>query len=269
MEIHVSVRQLVEFILREGSIDNRKSTGSDTAMQEGSRIHRMLQRRMGSEYHAEVGMRYLWHTPDYDVVIEGRADGIIEADHVIIDEIKGTYKELKRITKPVGVHLAQAKCYAYIYAEENHIDSIGVRMTYCNIETEELKYFHEDYTFGELKHWFYDLLAEYQKWADFQFEWNRTRTDSIKQLEFPFSYREGQKELVTYVYQTIYHKRKLFLEAPTGVGKTISTVFPAVKSMGEGMGGKNHRRPAPDDHVRILSCHGKQQRRTQRVFRCI
>lgn len=257
MEIHVSVRQLVEFILREGSIDNRKSTGSDTAMQEGSRIHRMLQRRMGSEYHAEVGLRYLWHTPDYDVVIEGRADGIIDYnwgerdrtipdqeenlpasmkdDRVIIDEIKGTYKELKRITKPVGVHLAQAKCYAFIYAEENHIDSIGVRMTYCNIETEELKYFHEDYTFEELKHWFYDLLAEYKKWADFQFEWNRTRTDSIKQLEFPFPYREGQKELVTYVYQTIYHKRKLFLEAPTGVGKTISTVFPAVKSMGEGM----------------------------------
>lgn len=257
MEIHVSVRQLVEFILREGSIDNRRSVGSDTAMQEGSRIHRMLQRRMGSEYHAEVGLRYLWHTPDYDVVIEGRADGIIDynwgervnlvsnseeslpasvnEDRVIIDEIKGTYKDLKRITKPVGVHLAQAKCYAFIYAEENHIDSIGVRMTYCNIETEELKYFHEDYTFEELKDWFYELLGEYKKWADFQFEWNRIRTESIKQLAFPFPYREGQKELVTYVYQTIYHRRKLFLEAPTGVGKTISTVFPTVKSMGEGM----------------------------------
>ena len=257
MEIHVSVRQLVEFILREGSIDNRKSVGSDNAMQEGSRIHRMLQRRMGSEYHAEIGLKYLWHTSDYDIIIEGRADGIIDynwgerdssvpkqgetlpvparEDRVIIDEIKGTYKELKRITKPVGVHLAQAKCYAFIYAEENHIDNIGIRMTYCNLETEELKYFHEDYTFEELKCWFWKLMAEYKKWADFQFEWNRMRTASIKQLEFPFPYREGQKELVTYVYQTIYHKRKLFLEAPTGVGKTISTVFPTVKSMGEGM----------------------------------
>lgn len=257
MEIRVSVRQLVEFILREGSIDNRKTAGSDTAMQEGNRIHRMLQRSMGSEYHSEVGLKYIWHTPEYDIVIEGRADGIIDynwGEHdkpasaqgeilpapvkdekVIIDEIKGTYKELKRITKPVGVHLAQAKCYAFIYAQENRLDSIGVRMTYCNIESEELKYFHEDYTFDELKSWFYELVEEYKKWADFQFEWNSTRTDSIKQLEFPFTYREGQKELVTYVYQTIYHKRKLFLEAPTGVGKTISTVFPAVKSMGEGL----------------------------------
>lgn len=259
MEIRVSVRQLVEFILREGSIDNRKSGGADTAMQEGSRIHRMLQRRMGSEYYSEVGLMYTWSTPDYDIIIEGRADGIIdrnwgthdktvpekddtlpvpilsEEDKVVVDEIKGTYRELKRIQEPVGVHLAQAKCYAFMYAQENHLEQIGVRMTYCNMETEELKYFHEDFTFDEIKRWFDDLLKEYKKWADFQFSWNGIRTESIKNMSFPFPYREGQKELVTYVYQTIYHKRKLFLEAPTGVGKTISTVFPAVKSMGQGM----------------------------------
>ena len=244
MEIRVSVRQLVEFILREGSIDNRKSSGSDTAMQEGSRIHRMLQRRMGSEYHAEIGLSCTWTTDQYDIIIEGRADGIIdrnwgahtpkcageeiclpaaaEEDKVIIDEIKGTYRDLKRITAPVGVHLAQAKCYAYMYASEHFLDQIGVRMTYCHIETEELKYFHEDYTIEDLKGWFDDLMAEYKKWADFQFTWNTVRTTSIKQLAFPFPYREGQKDLVTYVYQTIYHKKKLFLEAPTGVGKTIS-----------------------------------------------
>ena len=255
MEIRVPVRQLVEFILREGSIDNRKSGGSDTAMQEGSRIHRMLQRRMGSEYHSEIGLRYRWTTGQYDILIEGRADGIIdynfgihalpfveemqfnvaEENKVIVDEIKGTYKDLKRIIAPVGVHLAQAKCYAFMYAAENFLDSICVRMTYCHIETEELKYFHEDYTFTELKSWFEALMLEYKKWADFQFTWDNIRTASIKQLAFPFVYREGQKDLVTYVYQTIYHKRKLFIEAPTGVGKTISTVFPAVKSMGEGM----------------------------------
>lgn len=262
MEIRVSVRQLVEFILREGSIDNRKLGGADTAMQDGSRIHRMIQKRMGSEYHAEVGLMYTWNTPDYDIIIEGRADGIIdynwgehiravpikketlpalvpaEEDKVIVDEIKGTYRELKRIQKPAGVHLAQAKCYAFMYAWENHLEQIGIRMTYCHMETEELKYFHEDYTFDEIKQWFCDLMEEYKKWADFQFAWNILRTESIKNLVFPYPYREGQKELAAYVYQTIYHRRKLFLEAPTGVGKTISTVFPAVKSMGEGMAEK-------------------------------
>ncbi len=265
MEIRVSVRQLVEFILREGDIDNRRTGGSDTAMQEGSRIHRLIQRRMGSDYHAEVSLKYTWHAGEYDIIIEGRADGIIDLDwerhtaertdsvkkeetqtlpaapdekKVVIDEIKGTYKELRRIVKPVGVHLAQAKCYAYIYAEQCHLKQVGVRMTYCNLETEETKYFHEDYTYVELRSWFEELILEYKKWSDFQFAWTKTRTDSIKALPFPFPYREGQKELVTYVYQTIYHKRKLFLEAPTGVGKTISTVFPAVKAFGEGMAEK-------------------------------
>lgn len=247
MEIHVSVRQLVEFILREGNIDNRKTAGALNAMQEGSRIHRMIQRRMGSEYHAEVGLKHAWHAGDYDILVEGRADGIIDeyfADYdaekskerkVVIDEIKGTYKDLKHIKKPAGVHMAQAKCYAFIYAEKNLLKTIGVRVTYCNMETEEIKCFDEEYSFDMLSQWFDGLLTEYKKWADFRFEWNKIRTESIKQLAFPFIYREGQKELVTYVYRTIYHRRKLFLEAPTGVGKTISTVFPSVKAMGEGM----------------------------------
>jgi len=249
MEIRVSVRQLVEFILREGDIDNRKSSGSDNAMQEGSRIHRMIQREMGSEYHAEVGLKTAWCAGDYDIVVEGRADGIIDynyASHdkmettdvqekVVIDEIKSTYRELKRIHQASEVHIAQAKCYAYIYARENKLKTIGVRVTYCNIETQQRKYFEEEYSFLALEQWFDNLLAEYKKWSDFQVTWDNIRTQSIKNLAFPFSYREGQKELAAGVYRTIYHRRKLFLEAPTGVGKTISTVFPTLKAMGEGM----------------------------------
>ena len=206
MEIHVSVRQLVEFILREGDIDNRKSSGSGNAMQEGSRIHRMIQREMGSEYHAEVGLKFAWSAGQYDIVVEGRADGIIDfnyANHdepetadtkqkVVIDEIKGTYRELGRIHQAAGVHLAQAKCYAYIYAKENNLRTIGVRVTYCNIETEQRKHFEEEYAFDALEQWFDNLLTEYQKWSDFQVAWDKIRTESIKNLVFPFSYREGQ-----------------------------------------------------------------------------
>lgn len=245
MEIHVPVRQLVEFILREGDIDNRKSSGADNAMQEGSRIHRMIQREMGSEYHAEVGLKLAWCAGNYEIVVEGRADGIIDRtetagaqDKVVIDEIKATYRELRRIHEASGVHLAQAKCYAYIYAKQNTLSTIGVRVTYCNIETQQRKYFEEEYTFCVLEQWFDNLLTEYKKWTDFQVMWNSIRTQSIKDLTFPFSYRDGQKELAASVYRTIYHKRKLFLEAPTGVGKTISTVFPALKAMGEGMAEK-------------------------------
>lgn len=242
MEIKVSVRSLVEFILRSGDIDNRRAASADNAMAEGSRIHRMIQRRMGADYHAEVVLSHSFDMGDYVVIVEGRADGIMidsgNPSNVTIDEIKGTYRDIGKMKAPVGVHIAQAKCYAYIYALQKSLEKIKVRMTYCQIETEEIRYFEEEYDFADLREWFEEVLKQYKKWSDFQSEWSKLRQESIKGMEFPFSYREGQKELVTYVYRTIYHKRKLFIEAPTGVGKTISTVFPSVKAIGEGMADK-------------------------------
>lgn len=233
MEVRISVRRLVEFILRAGDIDNRRRSGSDNAMAEGSRIHRMIQRRMGSEYTAEVSLSYRYETENYDIIVDGRADGIIDGDLITIDEIKGTYRHLDKMNAPVPEHLAQAKCYAYIYADKHLLERIRVRMTYCNLDTEDIRYFYETYDFEELKIWFLNVMQEYQKWTDYEFAWKEKRQASIKELVFPFPYREGQKELATYVYQTIVHKKKLFLEAPTGVGKTLSTVFPSIKAMGE------------------------------------
>ena len=152
-----------------------------------------------------------------------------------IDEIKGIYRNVAAMETPYYVHKAQALCYAYIYALQNHLEEIGIQMTYCNLDTEELRYFREIYTWEQLRNWFENLLAEYRKWADWQMLWKKRRQVSIKSLEFPFPYREGQKKLVSDVYRTIMRKKTLFLEAPTGVGKTISTIFPAVKAVGEGL----------------------------------
>ncbi len=314
MEVHISVRNLVEFVLRSGDIDNRRTSSPENAMQEGGRIHRMIQRRMGADYHAEVALKYLYETKNYTIVVEGRADGIIsgadaeryaggvvltdrtmpdgvewpeleqsenwmrsitgEADKngenavtteitVTVDEIKGTYQELRKLKEAVPMHLAQAKCYAYIYAKQQNLSVIRVRMTYCNMDTEEIKYFYYDYSFQALNRWFTDVMEQYRRWADFEYEWKQLRQASVKELQFPFEYREGQKELVTYVYRTIYHKRKLFIEAPTGVGKTISTVFPAIKAVGEGMGGrifyltaKTITRTVADDAFELLRRDG-------------
>lgn len=232
--IRVSVRNLVEFILREGDIDNRMAKAPTDAMQEGGRIHRMIQKRMGIEYEAEVPLKFQVDYDDYIVQIEGRADGIIRRNNqVIVDEIKGTYRDMKFITEPVPVHLAQAMCYAHFLACKEELDAVDVRMTYCNIDTEEVKYFQEKYTAGQLSEFFDGVMSEYKKWTDFESQWKRKRQESIHKLEFPFEYREGQKELAGHVYQTICHGKKLFIQAPTGVGKTISTVFPAVKAVGE------------------------------------
>ena len=237
--IRISVRNLVEFILRHGDIDNRTGGADKDAMQQGSRIHRKIQRQQGAEYRAEVPLRYQIPCDGFILSVEGRADGIIELPkRVVVDEIKGVFKDLKRLEEPQLLHLAQAKCYAYIYAEQNNLEEIGVQMTYCNLDTEEIRRFRETYTRAELKKWFEKLVAEYEKWARYQMTWRAKRNASIKTVEFPFEYRDGQKKLVESVYRTILRKKKLFIQAPTGVGKTMAAVFPAVKAVGEELGEK-------------------------------
>ena len=236
----VSVRNLVEFILREGDIDNRDGAAMDKeAMLKGSRIHRKIQKRMGSNYNAEVLLSTTIFFEDMEIKIEGRADGIIEEpDGVVIDEIKGVLRDVNSIHEPPEVHVAQARCYGYIYAKDNQLESIKIQMTYCQLETEEIRRFVRNYSFSELEEWFLNLMNQYERWARFAYQWQAKRNASIPKIDFPFSYREGQKELVTSVYRTIQRRKKLFIQAPTGVGKTLATVFPSVKAVGEGLGEK-------------------------------
>lgn len=239
-EIRISVRNLVEFIMRSGDIDNR-ITGqmSKNAMAEGSRIHRKIQGQMGIEYEAEVPLKYVVDCDDFLILLEGRADGIITTDDgVTIDEIKGIYTDVNKLKEPVKVHLAQAMCYAYIYATKNELSEISVQMTYCNLDDETIKRFKNTYSYKEVEEYFYDLINKYLSWAKFIIKEKMLRKESISNLEFPFEYRKGQRNIVVSVYKTIMKKERLFIQAPTGVGKTISTVFPAIRAIGEGRGDK-------------------------------
>lgn len=238
--IRISVRNLVEFIFRSGDIDNRIGKGAQKeAMQEGSRMHRKIQGRMGMEYRAEVPLKLEVSQEQYVLALEGRADGIItNADGVTVDEIKCMYTDVTRFEKPIFVHKAQAMCYAYIYALQNGLDQISVQLTYCDLDTEEICRFEEAFSFFWLERWFQDMMEAYRKWTDFQFAWRKIRQTSIQTLEFPFPYREGQYKLVGDVYRTIHRKKILFIQAPTGTGKTISTLFPAIRAVGENLGDK-------------------------------
>ncbi len=243
-KVTISVRNLVEFILNAGDIDNRYGRrDSMEAMQQGSKLHRKIQKSMGSGYQAEVMLRIavekLQEGEWYEINVEGRADGIFqEEDLPVIDEIKGVYMELAHITDMIPVHRAQAMCYAYIYAKQCSHERIGIRLTYCNIESEQIKYFDEKFTLKALEDWFDKLTCEYCKWAAWQYQWRVQMQESCRGLAFPFPYRSGQKDLVAGVYKTILREKKLFIEAPTGVGKTISTVYPSVMAMGEGQAEK-------------------------------
>ena len=232
--IKISIRNLVEFIMRHGSIDNRY-TSSIKAI-EGIRGHQRVQKSYGDNYTAEVPLKYTLTYEDLEIMVEGRADGIlIEDEKTIIDEIKTTTKDLLLIDENTNpLHWAQAKCYGYIYSMQNELDNIDIQITYYNIDTKSTRILRQSYTLKELEEFFFWLIDEYKSWAQLESDWVNKRNESIKKLKFPFeNYRPGQRELAVRVYKSITDSKKCFAQAPTGTGKTISTIFPAIKAMGE------------------------------------
>lgn len=241
-EISISVRNLVEFMLRKGSIDSGFMSSSRAI--EGTRAHQKLQKLNEStfeKYMPEVYIKRRFQYKNLNIVVEGRMDGLIEEQGAkIIEEIKSTNKELSLIDENYNpLHWAQAKCYAYMYADEQGLSEISVMLRYFSLETEEVSNFRRDYKKEELSEFFFELLDSYYIWADNSLQWEILRNQSIDSSSFPFPYyRSGQRELAVAAYGTIKEGRKLFVQAPTGIGKTISTIFPSVKALGEGKAGR-------------------------------
>ncbi len=253
----LSVREFVEFMCRTGDLDNRGRATDPWAMNEGARLHRKIQSNQPEFYHSEVVLSHEaeieYENEEFSVILDGRADGVIYFDEpmdkfeldnkitamyesmVFVDEIKCMYADVEAFSEPEKLHLAQAKCYAWFLVNELKLETIGIQITYCNLETEVVRYFTLEFGKQELEDWFTELVTGYVKWLYWEKHHIAGRNESIKELEFPFEYREGQRELCRNAYLTLLRNKKIFIEAPTGVGKTISTLFPTVKAMGEGL----------------------------------
>ena len=237
--VKLSVRELVEFVLKQGSIRNNVVSSNRAVI--GTLAHKKIQNSMEPNYEAEVKLVHERVVENITFVVEGRADGIIrDLVSVTIDEIKTTATPLEAIDENFNpLHWAQAKCYAYFYAKDKGLSEMQVRLTYYNIETKEIKHLQRGFFFDELESFFEQLIKKYHKWIAFYMAWTKERDGSLGTLEFPFeTYRKGQREVAISVYKTIKNNNKLFVNAPTGIGKTISTLFPALKAMGEGQGTK-------------------------------
>ena len=233
--VSVSVRDLIEFVMRSGSIDSHVTSSNRAVL--GTLAHKKLQKAQPSNYAAEVALKYAYELGNIVLMIEGRADGIITTlTDVIIDEIKSTTNDLDRIDMDYNpLHWAQAKCYAYIYAAQQNLQTIHVQLTYFQIDTEEIKQLQQTFDFDTLKSFFDGLVTSYEKWIRFYMDWTKLRDSSLKSLDFPFpNYRASQRQLAVGVYKSITKGENLYVNAPTGIGKTVSTLFPALKAMGEG-----------------------------------
>ncbi len=284
--LRISVRSLVEFVLKSGDIDRRRgSADSVEAMLAGARIHRQLQREAGGTYHAEVPLSDTTDMGEFDLLVEGRADGLIydddrlfdpdcDGERLVVDEIKTMQTDVLSMTEPVFVHLAQARCYGFFAAKAWNLERVDIRLTYVRRQTMEVRQFTESLSKEALAEWYASLIDSYRRWAEFSFTWKQIRNASVKALPFPFPWREGQKQLASDVYRAIRRKKPLFIQAPTGTGKTLSVLYPAVKAMGEGLAerifyltSKTVTRRVASDAVRLLSGQGYRAKTVEIIAR--
>lgn len=237
-----SVRGIIEYALKSGSLDERFVSRGRAI--NGTIAHGKLQKdneNLYQDYQKEVKMKHEFCRDNITLLVEGRADGIIkEKENIIIEEIKSTYLDLTYLYDDYNaLHWAQGKFYGYIYCLDNNIDEITIRLSYFNLNTDQIRSFDRVYTLNELQRFVDDLINKYLDIIIIKENFNIERNKSIKEIKFPFKrYRKGQRELAISCYSSIKKNGIFFTQAPTGIGKTISTIFPAIKSIGEGMGKK-------------------------------
>ena len=230
----ISVHELVETSYLQGSLTSQGMSAQRAQL--GARI-RMLQGQRGKNYQSEVFFRHESVLDDITIIVEGRADGIEITDGgILVEEIKSTLLPVEQIDDSIFVHFAQ--CYVYAHfclLQHPEQEEIVTRVTYVQAKSGQEKHFERTLSRSELDAFYAQLLDNYRRWAVLRRDLHISARTSTKALQFPFpSYRDHQREFAAWVYQTIINASSLIVQAPTGIGKTISTLFPALKALGEG-----------------------------------
>ncbi|HEY5524409.1 MAG TPA: ATP-dependent DNA helicase, partial [Clostridium sp.] len=267
MKIKKSVRKFVEIVLKTGSLDNRFTTNARAI--EGVRAHQILQKsnqEIYRNYEKEVFLKIEIDMGDFLLQLDGRCDGIIsENSGVIVEEIKSTYMPLKDIVEDYNImHWSQGKIYAYMICKERGLEYIDVQLSYYNLDVNEVKTFIKRYKKYELHTYILKLAEVFKRYALLEIRHKDSRNRSIKEARFPFeNYRIGQVELVKACYGTIKEGKTIFIQAPTGIGKTISTIYPSVKAIGEGLAekifyltAKNINKKVAEESIELLRENG-------------
>jgi len=233
----VPVRSLVEFVLQAGDLTSGGFQRRERA-QLGTQGHRRVQRARPEGYESEVEVVFPVEGSDPPIAVRGRIDGIYTDEApVILEEIKTTTLSLELVHEEHNhLHWAQAQCYAYMYACQHQLDEVRIHLTYYHLDTHQEKTFKRRFTLAQLETFFQSLITPYLDWYRKVLAWQARRDESIRQLQFPYEvYRPGQREMAVAVYQAIRDHERLYVQSPTGVGKTIAALFPAVKALGQGL----------------------------------
>ncbi|MGL1894178.1 MAG: ATP-dependent DNA helicase [Spirochaetaceae bacterium] len=238
IKVKISVRDLISFNSQEGSLGGTILTSSRAVI--GTKEHKRIQESRDEDYLKEYSLKTIIESSGITLEVFGRADGIYsKKSPPVIEEIKTTTTE-----KTSDAHMAQVKLYAYLYLIENKLngitlDEIGISLLYININNKEERTIEQVLSDNELKTFFNSFVEPYLKYLTDKQDWSQKRDDSLKVLTFPFKqFREGQREFSVNVYRSVRDSETLFARAPTGTGKSIAALFPALKAMGEGVTNK-------------------------------
>jgi DNA excision repair protein ERCC-2 len=232
-QVKISVRSLVEQVLRAGDLDLRY-TGASQAL-EAIRLHQKIQKSRPDGYRAEVSVSHTIESNRCQITVSGRIDGIYQyPDRVVIDEIKTTARPLEDPLAENPLHWAQAKVYAFIWAADHGLKTVDVQLTYAHLDTGETREIIRALTFEQLAGSFQDLIERFSKWADAIAAWGQQRNVTLAAMGFPFEeFRPGQREMAVSVYRCLRDGGQLLIQAPTGIGKTMAALFPALKALGQ------------------------------------
>ena len=233
--VELSVRELCRCALLSGDLGGAAYTDTD-ALAFGRDIHKKLQSEADGFYNSEVTLN---NTSLYNGVyyaVSGRADGIIrQADgFVCVDEIK-CVRGYEFFMEPRAVYLAQMKCYAYFLCVRDELPSIRCRLTYYNVDSGKTKYFNYRFSEEALRSFYFGLLEKLEWRAHLEIVRTVETLPSAAVAKFPYpELREGQEIMIHRAYSALKHGHRVFVEAPTGTGKTVSALYPAVRALGEG-----------------------------------
>jgi len=269
VKVDISVRELIAFVMRSGSVDRPYATYS--RLRQGTRLHKMVQQKGGEGYTPEVPLECDIEYGELLFTLSGRADGVISAGGAyVIDEIKSTSRPLSSVSpEDYPEYVAQAECYAYMLCMKHGLARVTVRITFVSTDTLETEAYDAVKTADELKMSVFALIESYYRFAVLEFEARERFVSSAHKLKFPYHvYRQGQKDIILGTFHAVRSKERLFVQAPTGLGKTLSVCYGAVKSVGEGGGRrifyltpKSTVGEAPDAAFSAMREHGLECRK--------
>ncbi len=258
----IAIKELAYFTKQSGNLTHEFFSNHD--LQAGTKAHQYIQSKYNSKSLKEVYIKKELNYLGKNYILHGFIDGILNInEEIIIEELKSTTEDLDTITTDYHQeHLAQLKIYGYVYGLNNNLDKIHLRLTYISVVDYEVKSFDFIEKIDTLENFTFELLEEYITWLNLLDESQKNREITIKEIEFPYQKkRPGQRELMKAVYQALTTNDILYAIAPTGIGKTMATLFSALKTLEKTdklfyLTAKGSGKNAPVEAIKLLHKNG-------------